>query len=272
MLRSKLIRASGNSVGGVPTVNTNFSGGTISLVLVGSTYYQVHTFTSSGSFVYNNNIKSVEYLIVGAGGSGNGTDAAYYGGGGGGGGVISGTYTLPVGTSTSVVVGNAYALMSGGNSSLLGLTAIGGGLGAYGYVPVLSFAQRLAMMRAAAAGTLVAPYTTASTGGSGGGGTNAYYGTVSASSAAGISGQGHDGGNSSVGGGGGGAGSAASSEAGGSGIISTIRGIPELYSPGGNSGGVTAIPSSIAGAGSNGTNTTTVNAPQNGIVIIRFAI
>lgn len=77
-------------------------------------------------------LASISYLIVGGGGGG-------LGGGAGGGGVLSGTYSAVPTTSYSVVVGTGgvgttlsstpLAAQTGGNSSVFGLTASGGGWG-----------------------------------------------------------------------------------------------------------------------------------------------
>ena len=73
----------------------------------------------------------VNYIIIGAGGSG-GTSAGYptAGCGGGGGAVIESlsAYTLAAG-SYAVTVGGAVNLAKGNNSSVFGVTALGGGAG-----------------------------------------------------------------------------------------------------------------------------------------------
>lgn len=93
--------------------------------------YNVHTFTSSGTFnvtslgtTYN----TVDYLIVGGGGAGAGA-------GGGAGGVLVGStnigstaYAVSVGAG-GVATSNQTRGTSGQDSSFAGLTAIGGGAG-----------------------------------------------------------------------------------------------------------------------------------------------
>jgi hypothetical protein len=120
------------------------TGGAISEVTFRQATYRVHTFTATGNsnFVVSGagSTGTVEYLIVGGGG-GAGTDM---GGGGGGGGFLTGTTSVTAQTYT-VTVGDggassaaAYAQpandgANGGNSSALGLTAIGGGGGGGGH-------------------------------------------------------------------------------------------------------------------------------------------
>ena len=108
------------------------AGGTVSVLGA----YRYHTFTSSGTFTAEST-GSVDVLVL-AGGGGGGSE---HGGGGGAGGLISSTLTATTG-SFSVVVGSGgagggytatngggYMGSNGANSSILGLTAIGGGGG-----------------------------------------------------------------------------------------------------------------------------------------------
>ena len=91
--------------------------------------YKSHTFTSSGTFTVDN-IGTVEYMIV-AGGGGGGS----LGGGGGAGGCIIGSTTVNPGNYTITVGGGGgnggpgSTGSTGGNSSAIGITALGGGGG-----------------------------------------------------------------------------------------------------------------------------------------------
>lgn len=127
-------------------VNPYFDGDTVDCHWNGSkngststqNVYKIHTFTSNGTFDISSlgsTFNSVEYLVVAGGGAG----GNYNGGGGGAGGMLTnvGGTLLPVtlGSYPVVVgaggVGTAYPNPggNGGNSSVLGLTAIGGGGG-----------------------------------------------------------------------------------------------------------------------------------------------
>jgi hypothetical protein len=178
---------------------------------------------------------TASYLMVAGGGAGGAA-----GGGGGAGGLLTGTTTLNSTANYVVTVGAGGAGGSGvgaqgGNTSFIGLTAIGGGGGAYGTSGI-----------------------SATTGGSGGGGSvNAVTG------AAGTSGQGFAGGNgintdSFAGGGGGGAsavGSNASTVAGGNGgagTASSISGSSVTYAGGGGGGGYNGSTAGTGGAGGGG--------------------
>jgi hypothetical protein len=79
----------------------------------------------------------VDYLLIAGGGTGGGFQSS---GGGGAGGYITGSTSLYAGTNYDAVIGAGGAPVSGqsfgnngGNSTFLGLTAIGGGGGGYGY-------------------------------------------------------------------------------------------------------------------------------------------
>lgn len=201
------------------------------------TNYRVHTFTTSGTLTVTRR-GEVEYLIVGGGGAGSGN---YYddGGGGGAGGLIRGKIDLGA-TGYSIAIGNGGGVSggSGGNTTALGLTALGGGGGG---------GHRYS----------------GNAGGSGGGGTG-YYGNDSrpyeggaatqpgsASGGLGNPGGGYTAGEiggtvvypqSSGGGGAGGAGYRCINNGlgepgfGGDGVVSTITGTPHYYAAGG--GGV----------------------------------
>lgn len=122
------------------------TGGTVTDIIDNGKPYRVHTFTSTGTSLFTvlnqGTIGEVEYLIC-AGGGGGASDNA---GGGGGGGVLSsqrsGSSPQPVSVQDyPVVVGsggnssgvsNSYQMTNGGDSSVFGLTAVGGGRGAAG--------------------------------------------------------------------------------------------------------------------------------------------
>jgi hypothetical protein len=168
----------------------------------------------TGSFV-------ASYLIVAGGGAG-GTYSFSAAGGGGAGGMLTGTFGLSQSTNYSVVVGSGgtagyFTGTNGANSSALGVTAIGGGYGAYG------------------------PSYGVGSGGSGGGGAAGYP------VGSGTSGQGNSGGpgrgDPFRGGGGGGASAAGgdgNSGAGGIGTQSSITGTATYYAGGGGGGGCNA--------------------------------
>ena len=198
------------------------TGGTISYI----SGYKIHTFTGDGNFSVNGT-GLVEYLIVAGGGGG----GAWVGGGGGAGGMLYGVTTISSNTYP-VIIGSggtaeynpgSYGGMpratNGGNSSIFGITALGGGRGgSWSSFPATS-------------------------GGSGGGNGYSYGG------AAGTSGQGFPGGqgrgasaNGYPTGGGGGAGgpgenwSSVKSGDGGPGVSSNISGTSRFYSGGGGGG------------------------------------
>ena len=81
----------------------------------------------------------VSYLIVGGGGgagydtSAVRTNATCWGGGGGAGGLQSGSFTVDGGTNYSVIIGAGGSVASNGSdSSVFGLTSLGGGFGGFG--------------------------------------------------------------------------------------------------------------------------------------------
>jgi hypothetical protein len=193
----------------------------IHLVYIDSTqgwipYSGFNTSTPNASY-------SASYLIVGGGAPGSV-------GGGGAGGLRSGTSTLSLGTTYTIVVGagaawvNSNPMINGNSSSGLSLTSNGGGGGGAG--------------------------TTGNgqSGGSGGG-------TAGGSAGSGTSGQGNNGGTgvTTAGGGGGGAGAVGSSGsgttggAGGTGSSSSITGSAVTYAGGGGGAG-----SNVGGAGGSG--------------------
>ena len=194
---------------------------------------------------------TASYLQVAGGGSGGaaGGWTNYGPGGGGAGGLLSGTTSLSLASSYTVVVGaggagsvatssQAFNGTQGSNSQFGVLTAaVGGG---YGACPSTSYGT-------GAGGN----------GGSGGGGFSGSAGIGAGGTA--TSGQGNNGGASSNAGGGGGGGggagavgatgSAGASGAGGAGTASTITGSSVIYAGGGGGG---ASNSNSAGAGGTG--------------------
>lgn len=152
------------------------TGGTITGNIIGG--YNVHTFTSPGTFTptYSG---SVEVVVVAGGGGGTGLA----GGGGAGGYIYNASYTVAAGTAYPISIGTGGAGATGhttnnqssgnpsyfGGSGATGITATGGG-----------------------AGTSYPAYTTLFPGGSGGGGSGARPGFYPGGD--GITGQGHPGG------------------------------------------------------------------------------
>ncbi len=233
-----------NLTTGVPMQAT---GGTITTPTINGVQYKVHTFTNVGTSTFTvTDIGAlggeVDYLIV-AGGGGGGNELA---GGGGGGGFLTGNlvvsptgYTVVVGDGgAGAPFGEADGLngVKGANSSVFGLTAIGGGFGAG---------------RKNAGGT----------GGSGGG-----SGEGNSTVVSGTSGQGNSGGGGRSdapnypGGGGGGAGQAGQTPAsasalggkGGDGLPSNIDGTTYHYSGGGGGSGYTSGGGGDGGLGGGG--------------------
>lgn len=94
--------------------------------------FRYHVFNTSGTFQITKGSADLEYLIV-AGGGGGGYQV---GGGGGAGGLLNGSATVGVGTYAVVIgaggagsTGTSTHAFNGSNSSVLNLTAIGGGYG-----------------------------------------------------------------------------------------------------------------------------------------------
>lgn len=230
------------SVAATPDKSTGASGGTVSVITVGSRTYKVHTFTyeSDSDFYIPDSMSEtpIEYLLIGGGGSGasNNTNKETGVGGGGAGGVVTnlgrpvkfapGTYRVVVGAggTSSYREGNG---LNGGNSSIngAGLVALGGGGG----------------------GRLDA------NGNSGGSGGGAGYREGFDNPGLSLERQGNSGGFGwrgcssdacSAGGGGGGAGSAGlpasqgNGGIGGDGIINNITGKSVWYAAGGGGGGI----------------------------------
>ena len=81
------------------------SGGTVVTVLIGSTYYRVHTFLKSSTF-YIEDSMNVDYLVVGGGGGGaNGGSITGQGGGGAGGFRTAAGFSVTGQTTYSITIG-----------------------------------------------------------------------------------------------------------------------------------------------------------------------
>jgi len=108
------------------------SGGVETEIIVDEITYKVHTFTSS-SFLNITSLgsaPSVEYLIVaGGGGGGTGNANGNEAGGGGAGGLLYGVTSPSASNFTVTIGGGGSANSNGTNSSIFGLTSIGGGAG-----------------------------------------------------------------------------------------------------------------------------------------------
>jgi hypothetical protein len=233
-------------------------GGLISNVTDSDVDYQIHTFSSNGTFtVFSPG--TVEYLIVAGGGSG----GSFEGGGGGAGGLIlgstqvnAGEYPVTVGPGgESIPAGVSGRGFNGSNSSAFGFTAIGGGGGGAG------------------SGTS----GPGQPGGSGGGGAGNIGGFTN-QPGTGTSGQGNNGGigtNTFNGGGGGGAGSVGgdavsgtSGGDGGDGLQISITGTPTYYAGGGggmSNNGDAAAGTGGLGGGGGGSESTNGVAGINGL-------
>lgn len=254
------------------------TGGAESEIIVSGVTYKVHTFTSGGFFNITDlgSGEDIEYLVVaGGGGGGNGVSVGNEAGGGGAGGLLYGL-TQPSIANTQVYVGNGGAANSNGqNSSIFGITAIGGGAGA------------------------TSPGSGQS-GGSGGGGAHNVT-----SGGAGTAGQGNNGGTptgSSSGGGGGGAAAAGQGgnnstgtpANGGNGSIISISGTALYYAgggagyvpsysssgglgggaskPSGTGNGLSGTPNTGGGGSGGGGSSASGGAGGSGIVIVRYPI
>jgi hypothetical protein len=226
--------------------------------------YRIHTFAADGQIDFRRE-GDVEYLIVAAGGTGGPADNSPRGGGGGGsGGLLTGSRFVGRGVYPVVVgptnpAANLSTQSNGGNSSVFGLAAIGGGFGARGNV---------------------GSPPPGGSGGSGGGGSRGSAG------GSGTTGQGNNGGSvpgeDVSGGGGGGRESAASGATPGSGFVSSISGSSTVYAVGGAGGAANGArpgndaPSGLGygGEGGNGDSGSEQLGGDggSGIVIIRYPV
>lgn len=275
------------------------TGGSVSIVNDGGTFYAVHTFNSNGTFEVITDV-DVEYLVV-AGGGGGGSPSTNSGtGGGGAGGLLTNVGSSPLSltadTYTITVGDGGLQNTNGGDSSLDTLfTATGGGRGGYGGTTLLR---------------------TGGNGASGGGGSGTFASGVFIGGT-GIVGQGFDGGDSQnssssadvqVGGGGGGAsevgGDASGAPStgiagdGGDGLEININGTPTYYAGGGGggkrtstggsagigglggggNGGANAVnggdgtPNTGGGGGGVGPSATSAGIGGSGVIIIKYQI
>ncbi|AOR29205.1 hypothetical protein FORMB_21820 [Formosa sp. Hel1_33_131] len=230
--------------------------------------HTVHTFTTSGTFVPNGNT-NIEYLIVGGGGSAGISGGFSPSGGGGGGGVLTNTTTI-ANANTPIVVGqggvpvftgvfSTSSATNGGDSSLGGITATGGGAGGSSHV-------------VNTIGGVAAPiYGAGLNGGSGGGGGRANTNTAGGQPTAGQGNTGGQGANPNSGGGGGASAAGADAAgntpgAGGEGLSSSISGTSQVYGsggggahrsfltlvPGGTNAGNGGLPGGLGGNGIDG--------------------
>ena len=230
--------------------------------------YTIHTFRSDGVFTPNKNT-NVEYLIVAGGGSGGISGPFSPSGGGGGGEVIEGSvnlsdipYNIVVGDGGVPVFTGVFGTSNatnGGDSSLGGITATGGGAGGSSHV-------------VNTIGGVAAPiYGAGLDGGSGGGGARGAGTTAGGQPTAGQGNAGGGGINPNSGGGGGataaGADAAGSTPgAGGEGLSSSISGTSQVYGsggggahrsfltlvPGGTNAGNGGLPGGLGGNGIDG--------------------
>ena len=272
-------------------------GGTVTDYLDSGTYYRIHTFLVSGTFIVEDAM-NVDYLVIGGGGGGGGVSSNTPGGGGGGAGafrtatgfaVTAQAYPITVGFGGSGGGDITGAVsVDGSNSIFSSITALGGGRGAQYSTSNVAGAGGsgggAALGRAAGAGGTygnaggtqstqqaggggggagaVGSNTTTATGGAGGAGTANSYRTGSAVTYAGGGGGGGGYNSSSAAGGAGGAGGGG---AGGAASGSTT----------GNDG-TDATVNTGGGGGAGGGGTVSVNSQGgnggSGIVVIRYAL
>ncbi|MEI6606341.1 MAG: glycine-rich domain-containing protein, partial [Verrucomicrobiota bacterium] len=203
------------------------SGGTVTTYTASGLTYNVHTFTSSGTFTVTSG-GSVQYLVVGGGGGG----GISTGGGGGGGQVATGTLSATA-QAYSVTVGGGGATGGYPNGGIKGASSV------FGSVTALGGNGSTCQTRTST--TDPAVYSLWASGGGGG-----YDGAVGQPAAAGNGYAGGKGGNNCTyynGGGGGGAGGPGGDSVqggrggnGGIGISSSITGSAVYYGGGGGGG------------------------------------
>jgi hypothetical protein len=237
--------------------------------------YRIHTFTSSDTY-NSGGYLNVEYLVV-AGGGGGGMDM---GGGGGGGGVLAGTTTISSNTNYGITIGAGgwgapaggggyrgdgvgpqpndhqftISATNGANSTVFGLTAIGGGFGGSSYFNYT-------------------PNNGSGNSGGSGGGSSGYSNGSTKAGGTGTAGQGNNGGQGGpqyYAGGGGGAGAVGASGPnqpnGGAGILNSILGTAYYWGGGGGGGSYslsTGGNGGIGGGGGGALGTTTGGAGYN---------
>ena len=257
------------------------SGGTVTTYSNGSNTFQVHTFSTSGTFVVRDTLTSASIVIAGGGGGGGGAYTTNYGGGAGGAGgwvpltmtISPNSYSITVGTGGVGGLGGtgSGAPTDGTSSVAFGYTALGGGAG----------------------GQFLTPLSNAGSGGSGGGGYSKPAGNVSpfgltlqnSTYGYGLGYDGESGGSGilSVGGGGGGANGDGDtippSVNTKNGIANSITGTQVYYCSGGGGGGPVGYSGTYPGPGCGGGGgeyfvggQQTGTAGINGVVIIRYEI
>lgn len=251
--RSKL-RGLYGPVGGLGRIKFNkATGGTMATFTstgqadtISGALYQVHSFTSNGTFAISVANFPFDVLVVAGGGGGGTSGDAPAGPGGAGGLLYRAAKTLSVGSIGITIGGAGGSRANGGNSVFSDLTSLGGGYGGWW---------------AGGGWDVAAP----AVGGSGGGGSAKIAGYWNGG-ASGTSGQGNRGGDSdgSTPGGSGGAGGAGSLGTGGAGVSNGINGTATTYAPGNYN-------SSLSNYGAGAAWGTPTNAVQ-GIVIIRYRI
>ena len=272
-------------IAGAPDRPIEATGGTTTDITVSGKLWRVHTFTTNGTFAvsdYGSIGNGVEYLIVAGGGGGGGSSRSGStwrpGGGGGAGGMLTNvngsllsvfqqSYSVVVGgegaAGNNAVLGVSLATVgtNGGNSSVFGLTAIGGGGG----------------------GAIGAAFGVS--GGSGGGAGGAHNPAIGVNTAGeGTAGQGNRGGydgnagNSLINNGGGGAGGAGQdgtspTRVAGAGLDNSITGATATYAAGG------LVDTPAANTGSGGATRRTSSSTEfsgtagaSGIVVIRYPL
>ncbi len=251
-------------------------GNTVTEINVSGTWYEVHSFTSTGSATFTppSGVSTVEYLLVAGGAGGGGVTAGNVAGSGGGG--AGGFLTNVGGTGLAVTVQSYSVVVGTGGTAGVGGTSQGGNGG------ISSFSTISATGGGGGASTGVSNNGVA--GGSGGGARN-----TGSTGGAGTAGQGNNGANNNntAGGGGGGAGSAGSAGtastggAGGSGSSNSITGATVTYAAGGSGGNFGTSAAGTGGtantgnggsgaSGANGSSTFSGGAGGSGIVIVRY--
>jgi hypothetical protein len=139
VLGSEIARSCGNPGFGDADTPLTFGSASAPGVVVSGVTYNVHTFTSSGTITVIRPGLVQLLIVAGGGGAGAGRNSSTGGGGGGGGQIYTG---LTISSTSAISIGNGgaggtYDIPSGvaspgsagQNTTVLGLTAIGGGYG-----------------------------------------------------------------------------------------------------------------------------------------------
>ena len=108
-----------NSFGQAGPVRLKGSGGTVTEINISGTFYEVHSYTATGSTTFTppSGAPNVEYLVV-AGGGGGGNSSDRTGGGGGAGGVLSSSSFGVTVQGYTVTVGAGGAANTAGSNSV----------------------------------------------------------------------------------------------------------------------------------------------------------